>query len=84
VPVLVEWNKNIAARLPAFPGVKGGLMESNGPESYGTWNKLLSEYPLPDASWLRSQKGAFVLEEDYYTQSGGIFLEPKSYTRLFR
>lgn len=84
VPVLVEWNKNVAARLPAFPGIRGGLMESNGPESYGTWDQLLSEYPLPDASWLRSQKGAFVLDENYYAQSGGIFLEPKSYTRLFR
>lgn len=84
VPVLVEWNKNVAARLPAFPGVKGGLMESNGPENYGTWARMLSEYPMPNAAWLRPQKGAFVLDEDYYRQSGGIFEEPSVYTRLFR
>ena len=84
VPVLVEWNKNVATRLPAFPGVKGGLMESNGPENYGTWARMLSEYPMPNAAWLRPQKGAFVLDEDYYRQSGGIFEEPSGYTRLFR
>ncbi len=84
VPVLVEWNKNVAARLPAFPGVQGGLMESNGPENYGTWARMLSEYPMPQASWLRPRGGAFVLDEDYYRQSGGIFEEPRVYTRLFR
>lgn len=84
VPVLVEWNKNVAARLPAFPGVQGGLMESNGPENYGTWARMLSEYPMPHASWLRPRGGAFVLDEDYYRQSGGIFEEPRVYTRLFR
>ena len=84
VPVLVEWNKNVAARLPAFPGVKGGLMESNGPENYGTWDRMLSEYPVPNASWLRSRGGAFVLDGNYYEQSGGIFEEPIRYTRLFK
>ena len=84
VPVLVEWNKNVAARLPAFPGVQGGLMESNGPENYGTWARMLAEYPMPQASWLRPRGGAFVLDGDYYRQSGGIFEEPRVYTRLFR
>lgn len=84
VPVLVEWNKNVAARLPAFPGVQGGLMESNGPENYGTWARMLAEYPMPQASWLRPRGGAFVLDGDYYRQSGGIFEEPSVYTRLFR
>ncbi len=84
VPVLVEWNKNVAARLPAFPGVNGGLMESNGPENYGTWDRMLSEYPMPNASYLRPQSGAYVLGETYYNQSGGIFEEPTVYTRLFR
>ena len=84
VPVLVEWNKNVAARLPAFPGIKGGLMESNGPENYGTWERMLSEYPVPDGSWLRPQDGAFVLDEDYFARSGGIFEEPKVYTNFLK
>jgi len=83
VPVLVEWNKNVQARLPGFPGVKGGLMESNGPENYATWGRMLSEYALPDAGWLRSQGGAFVLGDGYYGHSGGIFEEARFYTRLF-
>jgi L-alanine-DL-glutamate epimerase-like enolase superfamily enzyme len=84
VPVLVEWNKNIAARLPAFPGLKGGLMESNGPENYATWDSLLSDYPLPDAGWLRPKDGAFRLTDDYYDRSGGIFETPTSYANLLR
>jgi L-alanine-DL-glutamate epimerase-like enolase superfamily enzyme len=84
VPLLVEWNKNIAARLPAFPGLKGGLMESNGPENYATWDHLLSEYPVQNASWLRPKEGAFRLDEEYYATSGGIFEIPESYTKLIR
>jgi L-alanine-DL-glutamate epimerase-like enolase superfamily enzyme len=84
VPLLVEWNKNIAARLPAFPGLKGGLMESNGPENYATWDRLLSEYPLPTANWLRPIDGAFRLDESYYAASGGIYESPTSYSALLR
>lgn len=84
IPLLVEWNKNIAARLPAFPGIKGGLIESNGPENYGNWAELLADYPVADAPWLTPRSGAFVLDEDYYRDSGGIFLNPASYSRMFR
>ncbi len=84
VPALVEWNKNVVARLPAFPGVKGGILESNGPETYATWPDLLAACPIPDAPWLKPRCGAFVLDDDYYRHSGGIFLDPTSYTGLFR
>lgn len=84
VPVLVEWNKNIAARLPAFPGLKGGLMESNGPENYATWERMLSEYPLPGADWLSPRDGAFRLSDEYYRKSGGIFETPTVYANLLR
>lgn len=84
VPVLVEWNKNVAARLPSFPGLYGGLMESNGPGNYATWDRMLAEYPLPDASWLRPKVGAFELGEEYYDRSGGIFETPLNYANLLR
>ncbi len=84
IPLLVEWNKNIAARLPAFPGIKGGLIESNGPENYGNWADLLSAYPVPNAPWLTPRSGAFVLDEDYYRNSGGVFLDPVPYAGMFR
>src|SRR5690606_22487865 len=41
VPVLLEWNKNFAARLPVFPGLRCGILESNGPQNYRRWNALL-------------------------------------------
>ena len=84
IPLLVEWNKNVAARLPGFPGLRGGLIESNGPENYGNWAELLAAYPIPDAPWLTPGSGAFVLDEDYYRHSGGMFLDPVPYSRMFR
>jgi L-alanine-DL-glutamate epimerase-like enolase superfamily enzyme len=85
VPVLVEWNKNIAARLPPFPGIKGGILESNGPENYGSaWQRLLAEFPIPNAAWLRPDQGAFILDEPYYRESGGIFHASAVYSDLFR
>jgi L-alanine-DL-glutamate epimerase-like enolase superfamily enzyme len=85
VPWLVEWNKNIAARLPAFPGVDGGIMETNGAENYGRrWESMLDEMPCAGAGWLRPQRGFFRLNEDYYRASGGIFSDPTPYVRLFR
>ncbi len=84
IPLLVEWNKNVASRLPGFPGIRGGLIESNGPENYGNWADLLAAYPIPDAPWLTPGSGAFVLGEDYYRHSGGIFLDPVPYSQMFR
>ncbi|MDE2889075.1 MAG: L-alanine-DL-glutamate epimerase [Gemmatimonadota bacterium] len=84
IPLLVEWNKNVAARLPGFPGIRGGLIESNGPENYGNWADLLAAYPMPDSPWLTPGSGAFVLDEDYYRHSGGIFLDPLPYSAMFR
>ena len=82
VPLLVEWNKNVAARLPAFPGLSGGLMESNGPENYGRWDEMLSEYAIPDAPWLRPTGGSFQLDDAYFDCSGGILQDPQAYAAL--
>jgi L-alanine-DL-glutamate epimerase-like enolase superfamily enzyme len=79
VPVLVEWNKNIAARLPAFPGVRGGMMESNGPENYGRWPQMLAEHSRAGAPWLAARDGVYELGEEYYVAGGGILDEPASY-----
>jgi len=84
LPVMVEWNKNVAARLPAFPGLGGGLLESNGPENYAHWDRLVAEYPLAEAPWLRPQQGAFILDDAYYDCSGGIFAVSASDAGLFR
>lgn len=72
-PATVEWNKNIAARLAPLPGMKIGLLESNGPHFYKNWRDLISAQPYPDAVWVEAHNGVFELNENYYAKSGGIF-----------
>lgn len=72
-PATVEWNKNIAARLEPLPGMKIGLLESNGPHFYKHWQGLIAKHPYPNAIWVEAHNGIFELNEDYYTNSGGIF-----------
>ncbi|HYH56769.1 MAG TPA: mandelate racemase/muconate lactonizing enzyme family protein [Anseongella sp.] len=72
-PVLLEWNKNIAARLAPFPGLEGGLLETNGQQNYGNWDRLRSYSPFGEAPWTRVRQGKFELREDYYRASGGIY-----------
>jgi hypothetical protein len=71
-PATVEWNKNIAARLMPLPGMRIGLLESNGPHFYRNWRELVAAQPFPEAVWREARNGIFELNEDYYTRSGGI------------
>jgi len=74
-PALVEWNKNISARLSPLPGMTSGLLESNGPHYYTNWQAMIRAHPCSDAPWLQVRNGIFELDDDYYERSGGIFLE---------
>lgn len=82
-PVLLEWNKNIAARIAPFPGLRAGLLETNGKQHYRNWDRLLSYSPFNGASWLTSGNGAFALNDEYYRLSGGIFESSPHYDELF-
>jgi len=82
VPLLVEWNKNIAARLGPFPGLDAGIMESNGEQNYRDWGKMILDHPLYGAGWIEPGDGFFHLDEEFYRTSGGIFLEPGHYRKL--
>jgi L-alanine-DL-glutamate epimerase-like enolase superfamily enzyme len=82
-PILVEWNKNIAARLAPFPGLGLGLVETNGHQNYKQWDTMRSYHPAPDASWARAERGTFNLDRDYYARSGGVFLPSPHYEQLF-
>ena len=73
VPILVQWNKNIAARLMPFPGLRTNLLESNGPQHYAHWRRLMDEHPCAGAPWLESRNGVWHLDDDFYEKSGGIF-----------
>ena len=72
-PVMVEWNKAVAARLDAFPGLKGlGLVETNGAQNYVNWEAMRRALPYPDAPWTRTRNGLFELDADYWSKSGGL------------
>jgi L-alanine-DL-glutamate epimerase-like enolase superfamily enzyme len=72
-PLLVEWNKNFAARLKAFPGTKGGVLESNGSANYRNWEEMLGKLPYKDKGWVRPDKGVYRLDEGFYETSSGIY-----------
>ena len=75
-PALVEWNKAVAARLPAFPGIGDlGLVETNGHQHFRNWETMRKDLAHPDAHWTRTERGVFECDADYYAKSGGI-LEP--------
>ena len=72
-PILVDWNKNVAARLSPLPGMNIGLLESNGHQNYKRWEELVSFHPCANADWIRTRNGLFNLNDDFYAKSGGIF-----------
>ena len=83
-PILVEWNKNVAARLKSFPGLEGlGLVETNGHQNYKHWETMRSYHPYPDAPWSRTERGMFTLDADYYAKSGGVFAPLPHYEAMF-
>ncbi len=71
-PILVDWNKNVAARLASLPGLKIGVLESNGHQNYKNWQRMVSEHPCAGASWITPVDGIFNLDETFYRESGGI------------
>jgi L-alanine-DL-glutamate epimerase-like enolase superfamily enzyme len=82
-PILVDWNKNVAARLAPFVGLGTGLLETNGHQNYKNWDKMVSYHPCAGADWTRTRNGVFKLSDDFYEKSGGIFLSSQHYESLF-
>jgi hypothetical protein len=82
-PILIDWNKNLAARLMPFPGIGMGLMETNGDMNYQNWKKMLSYHPAAAASWTKAKNGVFELNNGYYEHSGGIFESSTHYEEMF-
>jgi L-alanine-DL-glutamate epimerase-like enolase superfamily enzyme len=82
-PILLDWNKNIAARLEPFPGLDTGLLECNGQQNYKNWQMMETHHPVPGASWRRIQNGVFNLNDDFYRKSGGVLTDSKHYMDLF-
>jgi len=83
-PILVEWNKNVAARLKSFPGLKDlGLLESNGHQNYLNWDTMKSYHPHKDAPWVKVNKGIYDLDDNFYQTGGGIFEPVDHYEKMF-
>ncbi|HBG28961.1 MAG: L-alanine-DL-glutamate epimerase [Planctomycetes bacterium GWF2_41_51] len=72
-PILVDWNKNVATRLPVLPGMKIGVLESNGHQNYKNWQQMKNQHPCAGALWIEPKNGIFNLDQEFYKQSGGIF-----------
>ncbi len=71
-PILLDWNKNVAARLPALAGIDCGLIEANGVQQYAHWETMLASHPATAQPWIRPARGAFHFDASFYA-GGGLF-----------
>ena len=83
-PILVDWNKCVAARLPSFSDFNSGLQETNGWQNYKNWEKMCSYHPIPSASWINTRDGFYKTDEDFFEKSGGIFHTSSHYEKIFQ
>jgi L-alanine-DL-glutamate epimerase-like enolase superfamily enzyme len=83
-PVLVDWNKSVAARLQPFPNMDIGLLETNGHQYYKNWDKMLAYHPKAGSKWTQTQKGIFYTDNSFYEESGGIFQPSAHYEQMFK
>lgn len=81
-PVMIDWNKNVASRLALLPGMKVGVLETNGHQNYKYWETMKSYHPCAGASWTQVNEGLFHLNQDFYAKNGGIFEPSVHYTSL--
>ena len=83
-PVMVEWNKAVAARLPSFPGIGDlGLVETNGHMNFRNWETMRKDLVYEQAHWTRTEKGVFECDADYYAKSGGILEPMPRYEKMY-
>ncbi len=83
-PVMVEWNKAVAARLPAFPGLGDlGLVETNGHMNFRNWETMRQDLAYPDAHWTRTERGVFACDSDWWSKSGGILAPMPRYEKRY-
>lgn len=81
-PIMVDWNKNIAARLKPLPGLKIGVVETNGHQNYKNWDNMKAYHPQAGGTWTRMARGVFNIDESFYSESGGIFEMSEYYRGL--
>jgi L-alanine-DL-glutamate epimerase-like enolase superfamily enzyme len=82
-PILVDWNKCVAARLAPFANIGIGLQETNGHQYYKNWDMMMTYHPRAAATWTKTQKGVYITDKTFYDESGGIFLPSAHYEQMF-
>jgi L-alanine-DL-glutamate epimerase-like enolase superfamily enzyme len=83
-PILVDWNKCVAARLQPFANIGIGLQETNGHQYYKNWDKLMTYHPKAGAKWTQTRNGVYETDKSFYDESGGIFQPSAHYEQLFK
>lgn len=83
-PILIDWNKNIAATMAPFPVIGMGMMETNGDMNYLNWSEMKNRHPYAGVSWTKVRNGVFELGEDFYSTAGGIFDISEYYKSFFK
>ena len=78
-PLMVEWNKNFAARLSLLPGMKIGVVESNGAQNYVRWEEMKGYIPRVGT---QSDGSIYTLGPEFYQNAGGLFETPAHYLEL--
>ena len=81
-PIQVDWNKSFAARIAPLPGIKVGVVETNGHQNYKRWETLCGYHPRAHASWTKVTNGCFTLGDDFFNESAGILQDSEHYLNL--
>ena len=81
-PIQVDWNKSFAARIAPLPGIKVGVVETNGHQNYKRWETLCGYHPRAHAPWTKVTNGCFTLGDDFFNESAGILEDSKHYLNL--
>ena len=77
-PLMLEWNKNVAARLSPLGGMKIGVVESNGAQNYVNWAEMCRYADKCDNA------GSFYeLSDDFYS-SADLFEVKEHYLKLIK
>ncbi len=81
-PIQVDWNKSFAARIAPLPGIKVGVVETNGHQNYKRWDTLCGYHPRANAPWTKVTNGCFTLGDDFFNESAGILEDSEHYFNL--
>ena len=69
-PVMLEWNKNFAARIAPIRGMKIGVVESNGGQNYKNWEEMKTYVTRVGTE---SDATVYTLDSTFYSNAGGLF-----------